>query len=96
VASNFEISVHRKDENIHLKLAGNFDESSAHELLNALKRHCCEASSAFIHTSCLKQIHPSGRDALQSNLHKLNGKCISVVFTGDKADQLTPEGNRFF
>ena len=96
MASNFKISVHRNDENVHLKLAGDFDGSSAHELLNALKRYCHGASKAFIHTSCLKQIHPFGRDVFQSHLDILNGKCIPLVFTGDNADQLAPEGSKFF
>ena len=94
--SNFKISVHRNDENVHLKLAGDFDGSSAHELLDALMRYCPGASRAFIHTTCLMQIHPSGRDVLQSHLDILNGKCIPLIFTGDNADQLAPEGSKFF
>ena len=96
MASNFNISFHRNDENIHLKLAGDFDGSSAYELLNALKRYCRGASRAFIHTNCLKQIHPFGRDIFQSNLDMLNGKCIPLVFTGDNADQLAPKGSKIF
>jgi len=38
MANNFRISVHRSSENLHLKLMGNFDGISAHELLNVLKR----------------------------------------------------------
>ena len=86
MVSNFKISFHRNSENVHLKLAGDFDRSSAYELLDALKKYCRGASRAFIHTSCLNQIHPFGRDVLQSHLDILNGQCIPLVFTGDNAD----------
>jgi len=95
MAFNFKISFHRNSENVHLKLEGDFDGSSAHELLDALKKYCHGASRAFIHTSCLNQIDPFGRDVLQSHLDMLNGKCIPLVFTGDNADQLAPEGSEF-
>jgi hypothetical protein len=92
--TKFNILVHRNDENIHLKLAGDFDGYAAHELLNTLKSCCHGFSRAFIHTNCLNQIHPSGRYILQSNLHGLDGKRIPLVFTGDNAGQLAPEGSR--
>ena len=96
MASDFDITVHRNDDNIHLKLAGDFDGASAYALLNALKRYCRVATRAFIHTSSLRQIHPFGREVLQSNLDMLNGKCIPLVFTGDNADQLAPKGSKTF
>jgi len=96
MASNFSISVHRDDKNIHLKLAGDFDGSSAYELLNALKKHCRGASRAFINTRRLKQIHPFGRDVLKNHLDILNGRCIPLVFTGENAEQLAPEGSKYF
>jgi len=95
MAANFKIFVHRNSENTHLKLAGDFDGSSAYELLNTLKRYCRGTSGAYIHTSCLRQIHPFGRDVFQSNLDMLNGKCVPLVFTGDNAHQLAPEGSKF-
>jgi hypothetical protein len=95
MASNFKIFVYKNSDNLHLKLAGDFDGSSAYELLNTLKRNCRGTSGTFIHTSCLKQIHPFGRDVFQTNLNVLNGQCARLVFTGDNARQLAPEGSRF-
>ena len=87
----FEISVHRNDENIHLKLAGDFDGISAHELLDVLKRYCSRSSRVFIHTSCLKSIHPFGQNVFHTNLPLLKGQSAELVFTGDNAVQLAPE-----
>jgi anti-anti-sigma regulatory factor len=95
MASNFKIFVHANSENIHLKLTGDFDGSSAHELLNTLKKYCRRTSGTYIHTSCLRQIHPFGLEVLKSNLDVLQGKCTPLVFTGDNAHQLAPDGSRF-
>ena len=37
MASNFEISIHRNSENLHVKMVGDFDGNSVHELLDILK-----------------------------------------------------------
>ena len=36
MASNFEISIHRNSENLHVKMVGDFDGNSVHELLGIL------------------------------------------------------------
>jgi hypothetical protein len=37
MASNFRIYCHQNKDNLHLKLMGDFDGSSAYELINTLK-----------------------------------------------------------
>ena len=61
MASNFKIVNHRNSDNMHLKLMGDFDGSSAHQLLNLLTKNGLAASKIFIHTSALKSIVPFGR-----------------------------------
>ena len=96
MAANFKIYIHRNSENVHLKLFGDFDGSSAHELLNTLKNNCSHASKIFVHTGCLNQIHPFGRDVFHSNFKTLNGRSHAVLFTGGEASQLLPENNKCF
>ncbi len=91
MATNFRISVHRNSENMQLKLIGDFDGKSAHELLSVLERYCNRTSKVFIHTSCLSNIRPFGRDVFHDNLDVLNGQSITLVFTGENATQLAPE-----
>ena len=90
MGSNFGILVHRNDENVHLKLMGDFDGTSAHELLSVLKRNSRFAGRTFIHTSCLKDVHPLGRNVFLQHLHLVKGESSHLVFTGDKASQLAP------
>ena len=96
MAANFKIHIHRNNENVHLKLVGDFDGSSAHELLNTLKNNCNGASKVFVHTGCLKQIHPFGQKVFHNNLNTLNGKSNAVLFTGEAASQMIPENNKSF
>lgn len=96
MARKFGISVHRNDQNIHLKLAGDFDGISAHELLKVLKRYCSRSSRVFIHTSCLRSIHPFGRNVFHTHLALLKGQSVELVFTGEKASRLAPERSVLF
>lgn len=96
MATNFEVAIHRNSENLHLKITGDFDGSSAHELLNVLKENCYGASKVFIHTNCLRNIHPFGCNVFHKNLDMFNGQSVMVVFTGENASQLAPEKHMYF
>jgi hypothetical protein len=91
MASNFKIAIHRNDENLHLKLMGDFDGSSAWDLLNGLKKNCSGINRIFIHTNCLKHVHPFGRKVFWRYLSPPFGKSVRIVFTGDKASEMAPE-----
>ena len=95
MASNFKILFHRNAENLHLKLLGDFDGSSAWELINGLKKNCYGITRIFIHTNCLKHVHPLGREVLQRYLSPPLGKSIRIVFTGEKASQMAPETEKY-
>jgi len=91
MASNFKILVHRNSDNLHLKLMGDFDGSSAWELLHLLKRSATGVCKVIIHTSSLKQIYPFGRDTFLENLRHWKVEPIRILFTGEKAGQIAPE-----
>jgi anti-anti-sigma regulatory factor len=96
MATNFKISIHRNSENLHLKLTGDFDGISAHELLDILKRYSNRTSRVFIHTSCLANIHPFGLNVFHNHLDVLKKKSLELVFTGDNASELAPEKPMLF
>lgn len=85
MASNFRILFHRNSDNLHLKLAGDFDGSSALELLNVIKQKCSGASKVIIHTSSLKNIHPFGLATFQQNFADTKGLSVHILFTGEYA-----------
>ena len=92
MAVNFRITIHQNSENVHLALDGDFDGSSAYELLGVLERHCRFASRAFIHTNGLRRVYPFGVSTFQNNLNALrDDQCVHLEFTGDHAKKLAPE-----
>ena len=92
MAANFRITLQQDSENLHLRLDGDFDGSSAYELLNILEERCRFASRAFIHTNGLRHIHPFGSSVFRRNLCGLKAcKHLLLEFTGDHAPELAPD-----
>jgi hypothetical protein len=94
LASNFRIVKRRKRNAMFLSLSGDFDGSSAYELLNSLGEQCGGVRRVFVDTNGLNQIHPFGRDTLNSNLCLLKAKGFSLEFIGENAGQIAPERGR--
>ena len=71
MASNSKIISH-KFENIHsLRLTGDFDEGSVHELINTLTKHDTGCGDIFRDTNELKKIHSFDRNIFQNNLDSI-------------------------
>ena len=68
MASNFQIFSYKTKDSLHLKLSGDFDGSSAHELINKLSEHGADCYQIFIDTNDLKTIHLFGKEVFQKNL----------------------------
>jgi hypothetical protein len=96
MATNFRIGLHQNPDNLHLRLDGDFYGSSAYELLNILEKRCRFASRAFIHTNGLRHTYPFGSSVFRSHLLELKlCKHMLSEFTGDHAQELTPEEGKF-
>jgi hypothetical protein len=82
MASNFHIFSYKTRDSLHLKLSGDFDGSSAHELINALIEHSTGFHQIFIDTNDLKTIHQFGRDVFQKKLGSFNKQFRNFIFIG--------------
>jgi hypothetical protein len=92
MAANFRITLHQNSDNLHLRLDGDFDGSSANELLNILQKRCRFASRAFIHTNGLRHIQQFGSSLFRSQLGEIKQcKRVLLQFTGDYAQELAPD-----
>lgn len=93
MASNFRILFHRNSDNLHLKLMGDFDGSSAHQLINILKEQKGNVSKIFIHTCNLSSMDPFGLEVFQksSSVNQLSNR---LTFTGEYSDTMAMEGSR--
>ena len=88
MASNFRILFHKTRDSLHLKLDGDFDGSSAHELINAITDQGTDFYQIFIDTDDLKTIHPFGREVFQRNLGRFNKKFSNLIFIGENGHKI--------
>ncbi|MFO8164450.1 MAG: hypothetical protein ACQEQO_12245 [Thermodesulfobacteriota bacterium] len=80
MATNVKIDAHRKDENLHLTLRGDFDGTFAHELFDVVRKTNTHISRVFIYTGNLRDIHPFGLHVFRSNVNVLKGQSVDLVF----------------
>jgi hypothetical protein len=90
MASNFKILVHQNSENLHLKLLGGFDGSSAYELVETIKDHRHGVLRVFIHTNGLRDIYPFGKGVFEKTFQEVCKTGLPFVFTGENKNQLAP------
>jgi len=85
VASDFGISVYRINKNLQLKLSGDFDVSSALQLLSLMQNCINETEKIVIHTDFVGNIEPAGLNIFRYNLGSLIKHPTKFLFTGEKA-----------
>jgi hypothetical protein len=95
MAANFKIFHRKKKSSLELRLKGDFDGTSACELLKMLGQKQGHLFTVLINTGGLKAIFPFGVDTFRNNLHVLKRRPIQLVFTGRNAAAIAPEGNHF-
>ena len=82
MAANFQILSYKTRDSLHLKLNGDFDGTSAFELINIIKDHGDNFYQIFIDTSDLRTIYTFGRNVLQKNFGALK-KLSNLIFIGE-------------
>ncbi len=83
MAVNFRIASKELDtQSTALKLFGDFDGSSAWELINALNDNTREAGKIAINTDGLRAINPFGLDVYLPNMSKLKKTRSNIQVTG--------------
>jgi anti-anti-sigma regulatory factor len=93
MASNFGITVDKNSDGFGLKLAGDFDATSAYELMYAIKKLPYDTAKLYIYTNGLKAINPFGLEIFHNFMRSLNGQSAKIVYTGNHASQLFPENS---
>ena len=94
MASNFGIAVDKNSDGFGLKLKGDFDATSAYELIYAIKKLPEDTVKLHVYTNGLKTILPFGLDIFHKFMRSLNGQSAKIVFTGNSAAQLSPGNSR--
>lgn len=86
MASNFKIVRHQDNDNLHLKLLGDFDGTSADELVNVLDSSDGVQGKIFIHTSSLKSMHPFGADLFSCRCRRVTRQ--NIILIGEHAVEM--------
>jgi hypothetical protein len=94
MASNFGITTDQKSDKFGLKLVGDFDATSAWELIYAIKKLPEDAIKVAICTDGLKDILPFGLHVFHRFMRSLNGQSTRIVFAGSNASRLSPENSK--
>jgi anti-anti-sigma regulatory factor len=95
MALNFRMSIQRSKISLNLRLIGDFDGTSAYELLNILAERCHGLKKAVIDTEGLQKVYPFGVETFHKNLRVLKVTPCGLVFTGEKAAEIAPERKSF-
>lgn len=74
-----------------MKLTGDFDGNSAHELINMLLELSRDVLDIFIDTNGLKSVHPFGIEVFQKNLGLTKLSFKNLVFVGSNGNKLEIE-----
>ncbi len=86
MASNFKIIRYQSNHNLHLKLIGDFDGTSAYELMNTLRSSKVNQGKILIHTSDLKSVHSFGAEIFKRNCPQPISE--GIIFTGEYAAEM--------
>ena len=89
MASNFKLFIHETGDSLHLKLYGDFDGSSAHELIHTLKKHRSRCYQIFIDTDDLEIIHSFGKDIFLKYYGFFDMRLKNLIFIGKNKLKLT-------
>ena len=90
MASNFSIYMHYTNDQLQLKLVGDFDGTSAFELLDVMAQNLENVNLIRINTDNLKKVYPFGWEVFQNNLYKLKKHPFHIRFIGKNALQIAP------
>jgi len=88
MAANFQIVTERINDQAFIIISGDFDGSSAFELINVINSSCPECKKIIINTSNLNIVYPFGRKILKSKEYMFKEKSKQVIFTGGHANEL--------
>jgi hypothetical protein len=92
MAPNFKIFSHKNSDNIHLKLMGDFDGTSAYELINTLEKYNGNTGRVFIHTCSLSSVDPFGLNVFHKN-GSIKRLSKNLTFTGEYGAAIAPQGS---
>ena len=94
MSTNFQIEFRKSNGNLHVRPMGNFDGSSAWELINLLHEKYDGKGRIFIETRNLHKICPFGCSTFQCRLNLSALPADRLFFKGKKGFEIAPKGSK--
>ena len=90
MAQNFRMNIQRANEKLYIRLIGDFDGSSAWELINAIRENLNNSKCIHIDTGKLQKVYPFGREIFKNKLLNVKDTRIRIQFSGPNALRIVP------
>ncbi len=94
MSANFKVRVKENNGDLHLNPRGDFDGSSAWELVNLLQEKYDGKGQIIIDTRNLLDICPFGCSTFQYRLRMSRIPADCIWFKGDKGPDIAPRGSK--
>ena len=94
MSTNFHVIFKKSSGNLHVNPKGDFDGSSAWELVNLIHKKYDGTGSVFIDTNNLGQICSFGCDTFQCQLNRHIIPFDRLIFKGEKGYDMAPKGSK--
>lgn len=92
MSTNFQVTFKRHNGNLHVHPRGDFDGSSASELIRLLGRKYDGNGEVVIDTSQLRKVFPFGSSTFQGKVKESRIPPNRLSFKGEKGHDLAPRG----
>jgi len=96
MSSNFNIFMYSNHEKVHFRLMGEFDGSSAWQLIHMIKQRGTGLRKLIIHTSGLSSYQAFGGEVFQKESDNFKDLCDDFIFTGEYGDKLMFPGSTLY
>jgi hypothetical protein len=94
MSMNFQINYKRQNGDLHVDPVGDFDGSSAWELIHLLDAQYNGHGRVHIDTGRLRTVCPFGCNTFQCQFYLSRVPADRLLFKGEKGHALAPEGSR--
>jgi anti-anti-sigma factor len=92
MANNFKVDVIQQDSiHILMKLRGDFDGDSAHQLLNLINDKSNGIRNITLNTDALKSVYSFGSDLFCAYIKSLRRHGLNIVFNGKSKSTFTAD-----
>ena len=91
--NSFHMTVYKHNHDLHIRPVGDFNGSSALELLNLLHDQYDGKGRVFIDTARLCEVCPFGTKTFQCRLDRCRIPVHRLCFQGEKGSAIAPDGS---